>query len=201
MPRGPARSQTAPSGKKDTGEEDRLALQRLARGDSGALKLVYQRFGGRAYAICLRILKDRSEAEEVLQETFMEVWRRARDYDPKRGGIEAWIATIARTRSIDHLRSQRTSEKVTMNVRPSGTMSVAPASPDQSAAASEDKAAVAAAIQNLPPEQRGVIELAFFEGLSHSEIAARTGDPLGTVKTRVRLGMEKLASLLPERRT
>ena len=173
-------------------------LLKVARGDTGALKPLYERYGGRAFAICLRILHDRAEAEEVLQETFMEVWRRAREYDPRRGGLESWIATIARTRSIDHLRSQRTVNRVTQHARPSGTMSAAPAPPDQSAAEAEDRERVSAALKTLPPEQRTVLELAFFEGLSHSEIASRTGDPLGTVKTRVRLGMEKIAALLPD---
>jgi RNA polymerase sigma-70 factor, ECF subfamily len=160
---------------------------------------LYQRFAARAFAICLRILRERHEAEEVLQETFMEVWRRAREYDAKRGAIEAWVATIARTRAIDHLRTQRTARRVTEAAQPTSVLSTPPAPPDVSASDGEDRSRVAAALKALPTGQRNALELAYFEGLSHTEIAERTGDPLGTVKTRVRLGMEKLAALIKGR--
>jgi RNA polymerase sigma-70 factor, ECF subfamily len=161
------------------------------------MRTLYARCGGRAWAVALRILGSRSDAEEVLQETFLEVWRRAREFDPSRGGVEAWVTTIARTRSIDRRRAlgtvARIAEDATSQPPP---VSATPVDPSEAAVLGQDRARVAAAMKELPPEQRVVVELAYFEGLSQREIADRTGDPLGTVKTRARLALEKLATLL-----
>ncbi len=145
----------------------------------------------------LRVLGSRADAEEVLQETFLEVWRRAREFDPSRGGVETWVTTIARTRAIDRRRAMGTVARIAEDVthQPPPT-SATPVSPAEAASQGQDRARVAAAMRELPPEQRAVVELAYFEGLSQREIAERTGDPLGTVKTRARLALEKLAALL-----
>jgi RNA polymerase sigma-70 factor (ECF subfamily) len=188
-----------PAADKRAAEADRQTLERVSRGDPAAMEPLYQRFAARAFAICLRILRERHEAEEVLQETFLEVWRRAKEYDPRRGAIEAWVATIARTRAIDHLRTQRTANRVAEAAQPTSVLSTPPTAPDTAAAESQDKVRVEKALKSLPTGQRHALELAYFEGLSHTEIAERTGDPLGTVKTRVRLGMEKLAALIKGR--
>ena len=188
-----------PAADKRAAAADRETLERVSRGDPAAMEPLYQRFAARAFAICLRILRERHEAEEVLQETFLEIWRRAKEYDPKRGAIEAWVATIARTRAIDHLRTQRTANRVAEQAQPASVLSTPPAAPDTAASEGQDKVRVAKALKSLPTGQRHALELAYFEGLSHTEIAERTGDPLGTVKTRVRLGMEKLASLIKGR--
>jgi RNA polymerase sigma-70 factor (ECF subfamily) len=152
--------------------------------------------------VALRILNSRSDAEEVLQETFLEVWRRAREFDPGRGGLETWVMTIARTRAIDRRRTLSTMARVAADVatRPP-PVSAAPVDPSEAAEQGQERARVAAALRELPPEQREVVELAYFEGLSQREIAERTGDPLGTVKTRARLALEKLATLLGSQAT
>lgn len=158
---------------------------------------VYARCGGRCFAIALRLLPTHADAEEVLQEAFLAVWRRAREFNPERGGLEAWVTTIVRTRAIDRLRAQGTAARVVEGaVQQEPPVSAAPAAPDEAVSQGEARARVVAALAQLPPEQRAVVELAYFEGLSQREIAERTGDPLGTVKTRARLALEKLGALL-----
>lgn len=176
---------------------ERALLERIARGDQAALKSLYERCSGRAYAIALRILRWKAEAEEVLQETFLHVWNRAREYDGTRGGPEAWIVTIARSRAIDRLRSSGVAARAVESQR--SELAGPPVSgplPLEAAEARQNREHVEGALKELPPEQRAVVELAYFEGLTQREIAERTGDPLGTVKTRVRLALTKLASLL-----
>ncbi|MCE9671164.1 sigma-70 family RNA polymerase sigma factor [Myxococcus stipitatus] len=178
---------------------DKSLLQQVALGSGAAMREVYARCGARAFAVTLRLLPSRADAEEVLQEAFLEVWRRARDFDPARGGLEAWVATIARTRAIDRLRAQGTVARLAVGAaQQPPPASATPVAPDEAAALGEDRVRVRAALLRLPPEQREVVELAYFEGLSQREISERTGDPLGTVKTRARLGLEKLADLLGE---
>jgi RNA polymerase sigma-70 factor (ECF subfamily) len=163
------------------------------------MRTVYSRCSGRAWAVALRVLGSRADAEEVLQETFLEVWRRAREFDPSRGAMEAWVMTISRTRAIDRKRSLGTVARIAEDAAAQPPpVSASPVDPSDAAALGQDRARVAAAMRELPPEQRVVVELAYFEGLSQREIAERTGDPLGTVKTRSRLALEKLASLLSE---
>lgn len=176
-------------------ESEPELLARAGRGDANALEALYLRHGPRAMAVALRVLRERSDAEEVLQETFMEVWRRAREYSPARGTVEAWLLTITRTRSIDRLRSRSARARVVeaKSAEPAEGM---PKLPDALSAAAQDARRVQAALAALPPEQRLALELAYWEGLSQTEIAERTGQPLGTVKTRVRLALLKLAGLL-----
>ena len=176
---------------------DRALVQQVALGSSAAMRTLYERCAGRAWAVALRILGSRSDAEEVLQETFLEVWRRAREFEPSRGGLETWVMMIARTRAIDRKRTlgtvARVAEEASTQPPP---VSATPVDPSESAEQGQERARVVTAMRELPPEQRQVVELAYFEGLSQREIAERTGDPLGTVKTRARLALEKLASLL-----
>ncbi len=149
----------------------------------------------RAMAIAMRLLKDRAEAEDVVQETFVEVWKRADQYEPARGRAVARIATIARNRALDRLRardrSARTAEGAVAE-RPDAT---APLELERATQRS-DRERVLRALSSLPPEQWQVIELAYFDGMTQSEIATPANIPLGTVKTRIRLGMAKLAKLL-----
>jgi RNA polymerase sigma-70 factor (ECF subfamily) len=176
---------------------DRALLQQVALGSSEAMRVLYARCARRAWAVALRILGSRADAEEVLQETFLEVWRRAREYDPSRGGVETWVTTIARTRSIDRKRALGTVARIAEDAaQQPPPVSSTQADPSEAAALGQEQARVATALRELPPEQRTVVELAYFEGLSQREIAERTGDPLGTVKTRARLALEKLATLL-----
>ncbi|RKH59545.1 sigma-70 family RNA polymerase sigma factor [Corallococcus llansteffanensis] len=176
---------------------DRDLLRQVALGSADAMRDVYARCSARAFAIAVRLLPTRADAEEVLQEIFLDVWRRAREFDPARGGLETWVTTIARTRAIDRLRSLGTVSRMVEGVsQQAPPVSATPQAPDVSVAASQDQARVRAALAQLPPEQREVVLLAYFEGLSQSEIAQKTGHPLGTVKTRARLALEKLAVLL-----
>jgi RNA polymerase sigma-70 factor (ECF subfamily) len=177
-------------------EADELAvLRQVAEGERQALRWLYERYAPRAMAVAMRVLHLSGDAEEVVQETFVDVWRRAGEYEPARGSPQAWIATICRTRAIDRLRARAAGERVLKQLEagpPEGP------SPAEAAERRQVRERIAAALAQLPPEQRKVLELAYFEGLSQSEIAGRTGEPLGTVKTRVRLGMEKLALFLTE---
>jgi RNA polymerase sigma-70 factor, ECF subfamily len=176
---------------------DRDLLRQVALGSADAMRAVYARCSARAFAITLRLLPTRADAEEVLQETFLDVWRRAREFDPARGGLETWVTTIARTRAIDRLRSLGTVTRMVEGAsQQPPPVSATPPSPDDVASQGQDQRRVRAALLQLPPEQREVVTLAYFEGLSQSEIAARTEQPLGTVKTRARLALEKLALLL-----
>jgi RNA polymerase sigma-70 factor, ECF subfamily len=172
-----------------------LLSDRLARGDQAALAALFERFGGTAFSIALRVLKSRPEAEEVVQETFLEVWRRAAHYSPERAAFGAWVATIARTRAIDRLRTLQSRER-TSEAHGKEQLPEAPARPDDTLEGQRNAVRVHSALQQLPPEQREVIELAYFEGLSQQEISERTRTPLGTVKTRARLGSRKLAEML-----
>jgi RNA polymerase sigma-70 factor (ECF subfamily) len=181
-----------------TDSGDRISkelLEQVSRRDAAALRAIYQRCSGRVLALSLRILRTQSEAEEVVQETFLEIWKRAHEYDPRRGGIEGWVLTIARSRAIDRLRSQGIAARYHSAATLDDSLTGLPVVPD-SAEQKQERARVEAALGALPAEQRRVVELAYYEGLSQSEISERTGTPLGTVKTRVRLAMEKLSQLL-----
>ena len=169
-------------------------LHAIARNDEGALGAIYDRYRLILFGLILRILHDREEAEDCLQEVFLQVWRRARDFDESRGRAFTWLVTIARSRALDRLRASGSRLKLTTEA--------AQVTPDEvgyaaeEAVQSEQGALVRAALAELPEEQRRALLLAYFEGLTQTEIAARLGDPLGTVKTRMRSGMIKLRELL-----
>jgi RNA polymerase sigma-70 factor, ECF subfamily len=167
---------------------------RIAAGDEAALRSAYERYAGRALALALRIVRSRAEAEDVVQDTFLEVWRRASEYDGSRGELSAWIMSMARSRSIDRVRRARVRTRYVENADPQELP--LPATPDDQASAQQDGAKVRGVLQTLPPEQRSALELAYFDGLTQQQIAERTGIPLGTVKTRLRLALEKLSSQL-----
>ena len=178
---------------------DRELLGRVAHGDVGALRTLYDEHAPRAMAIALRILRSAQEAEDIVQETFLELWRRARQFAAARGGAVAWVVTIARSRAIDRLRATGTADRAVAGAAAGeGLTPTAFPAPHAEAERRRDELRVANALRALPEEQRQTIELAYFEGLSQSEIAARTGSPLGTVKMRVKLAIAKLARLLKE---
>jgi RNA polymerase sigma-70 factor (ECF subfamily) len=174
--------------------EDARLCAKVAGGDAAALKSLYERHGGRAKAVALRVLASVPEAEEIVQETFVEVWRRATQFDPGRGSVRAWIVTMARSRSIDRLRSRQVGERSVAGLAREDRPDARSPLEDVEQRAERDR--VARALAELPEAQRRVIELAYYEGKSQREIAEVTGEPLGTIKTRVRLAMEKLAGLL-----
>jgi RNA polymerase sigma-70 factor (ECF subfamily) len=177
--------------------ELRRQVERAARGDAAGLRALYDRLAPRALALALRILGARGEAEEVVQEAFLEVWRRARDYDPARAEPSSWVVMITRSRALDRLRSRSTAERTAQSSAQEPREPAAP-SPLEEAERRGARERIARALASLPAEQLQAIELAYYQGLSHSEIAARTGTPLGTVKTRIKLAMDKLAALLRE---
>lgn len=171
-------------------------VQKIAQGDQAALAALYDSTNRLAYGLILRVLGDASSAEEVLLDVYTQIWRQAANYDTSRGGPMAWLMTIARSRAIDRLRSgwqdrQRKEPLDMLNDRETEA-----ASPEEATVASERQKFVRTALRTLSPEQREVIELAYYGGLSHSEIAVKLNQPLGTVKTRTRLGMMKLRETL-----
>jgi RNA polymerase sigma-70 factor (ECF subfamily) len=182
---------------------DRELLTRVAHGDVNALRELYDQHAPRAMAIAFRILRRAEEAEDIVQETFLEVWRRASQFDPGRGGAVAWVVTIARSRAIDRLRATATVDRTMegASTAPDLLMPVEFPSPGLEVERRRDQVRVADALSTLPAEQRKTIELAYFEGLSQSEIATRTSSPLGTVKMRVKLALAKLSALLREEET
>ncbi|HTS82159.1 MAG TPA: sigma-70 family RNA polymerase sigma factor [Myxococcaceae bacterium] len=168
------------------------ALEGVRRGDQRALEELYRVHGPRIHALLLRMLRETADAEEVLQETFIDAWKRAAEYAPSRGSIEAWLITIARSRAIDRIRHKGARLRL---VRQTEQLAPAePAHPDPPDVHAQSR--LRRALGALPAEQRRALELAYWEGLSQSEISEHTGDPLGTVKTRVRLGLQRLAELL-----
>lgn len=167
-------------------------LQRIAAGDHAAVAALYDRYSALIFGVIMRILRSRSDAEEVLQEVFMRVWIRAEMYDERLGAPAPWLVRIARNRAIDRLRARRNpvdDQSVEVrNVEPTTGSSLAP-TPEILAATAQTSETVRSALAALPAEQRTLIEAAFFDGYTHSELANRFSLPLGTVKTRIRAGM------------
>jgi RNA polymerase sigma-70 factor, ECF subfamily len=171
-------------------------LARIAQGDREAFGRFYDAFAGLALGLIRRILRDPAASEEVLQEVFWQVWQEAARYDPRRGSPEAWIVMRAKTRAIDRLRAIRRREKTFVAPLDESVARSSEAPEENPGVAAETRGLVRSALDALPEPQRRVVELAFFEGLTQSEIASRLGEPLGTVKTRARLGLERLRRLI-----
>ncbi|HKP10617.1 MAG TPA: sigma-70 family RNA polymerase sigma factor [Blastocatellia bacterium] len=157
--------------------------------------MVYDATNRLVFGLILRIVADRATAEEVLLDVYTQVWRQAATYDANRGVPLAWIMTIARSRAIDRVRAGRHDQRKEP-LEAIGEISAVGISPEEASVHSERQRLVRSALSTLAPEQREVIELAYYSGLSHSEIALKLGQPLGTVKTRTRLGMIKLRDML-----
>ena len=173
---------------------DIALLQAIARGDEASLARLYDQYRVILFGLLVRILNSREEAEDVLQEVFLQVWRRAGDYDEQRGKPFTWLVTLTRSRAIDRLR--------VLSARQRLATSVAQDQPAEASDAlketvrSEQKDIVRQALAELPEEQRRTLLLAYFEGLTQTEIAAKLNSPLGTVKTRMRSAMTKLRETL-----
>lgn len=171
----------------------------MAAGKQEALSRLYDETSSVVYGLALRILRNPADAEEAVLDAYTRAWKQAPNFDPGRAGVMTWLVMMTRSISIDRLRSQanRASKTETLDEPQRQEASPDPG-PEFSAVFGQQRERIQAAMAQLSAEQRQVIELAFFEGLSHSELADRLGIPLGTVKTRVRLGLGKLRSLLEE---
>lgn len=189
---------TNPSNQAPFDPTDELQLvERLRAQDQTALDALYERYSRVVYAIALRIVGQATEAEDVVVDSFWQVWQQAATYDASRGQLRAWIVTIARSRALDRLRVLRRSPLADAEeVAVAGREAIADDDPEQAAWLSQKSAIVRTAMASLPREQRQALELAYYHGMSQSEIAERLGEPLGTIKTRVRLGMIKLREQL-----
>jgi RNA polymerase sigma-70 factor, ECF subfamily len=170
--------------------DDSALLARIGQGDEAAMENIFQRYSGPVYSVALRVLHDPGQAEDVLQEVFLQLWRKPEAFLQGRGSLGAWLVVVARNRAIDLIRRRKPTESVE---------DVVLASPYDLAEEAERNtmmSKVRGILAELPEEQRKSLEMAYFEGLSHSEIASRTGDPLGTVKTRIRLALMNLRKAL-----
>lgn len=190
-----------PGSAPPTASTDRELVERAAAGDERAIGLLYDRYGQVLYAVAYRITGERADAEEVVVDAFAQAWREAPRFEASRGSVAGWLTVIARSRALDLVRARARRERITTAAasdRSGGPLAMGDWRHDPSSGVdhSERRRQVRAALQALTPPQRQAIELAYFEGLSQSEIAERLREPLGTIKTRVRLGMEKLRESL-----
>lgn len=195
-----AGSDTTPSGRGP--ERDLDLLARSAAGDERALGELYDHHGGTVFALARAIVRAPADAEDVTTAVFAQLWRAAAQYDPARGTVAAWLCTITRSRALDLLRARKRRERAEEAAAHGSDDGLAlplaapPRAPDADAELGEARTLVAQSLAALPEPQRRVIELAYFGGLSQSDIAAALAEPLGTVKTRMRAAMEKLRQAL-----
>lgn len=201
-------SVNGPTGATDTARErggvtdnpaldtaDSALLARMSGGDEGALAALYDRWSDRIHSLAVHMVRDARDAEDIVEETFWQAWRGAARYDATRGNVGTWLLTICRSRALDRLRSRRRRPEH-LSIDDAPPTAAPEAAAIDAMVTSETGGIVRAALAELPVEQRQTLELAYFRGLSQSEIAEKTGQPLGTVKTRVRLAMVKLREKL-----
>jgi len=181
-------------------EHERLAaslIAKVAAGDERALSQIYDATSRIVYGLCLRIVKDPSAAEDIVLEAYLQLWRTAESYNPLRGTVTAWLLTVARSRAIDWLRARKSRRAdLEQNLDDVFDLHDHRPNPEHNSIDSSRDRIIRDVMAELPNEQRRAIELTYFSGLSHSEIALQTGLPIGTVKTRIRLGMMRLRELL-----
>ena len=179
---------------------DREMIERIGRGDQSAFSALYDRLSRPLYSLALRMLGDAGDAQDALQDVFLQIWSRAATYNPEQSTVFSWTVLLTRSRVIDRLRARKRRLRVVDSATDDEDADVADASTMESAADTADKndeaARVRSVLNNLPSEQREAIELAFFGHLTHHEIAARLGEPLGTIKARIRRGLLKLRERL-----
>ena len=179
---------------------DREMIERIGRGDQSAFSALYDRLSRPLYSLALRMLGDAGDAQDALQDVFLQIWSRAATYNPEQSTVFSWTVLLTRSRVIDRLRARKRRLRIVDSATGDEDAEVADASTMESAADTADKndeaARVRSVLNNLPSEQREAIELAFFGHLTHHEIAARLGEPLGTIKARIRRGLLKLRERL-----
>jgi RNA polymerase sigma-70 factor (ECF subfamily) len=171
-------------------------IRRMAAGDRDCFSRFYDRYAPLVFPLIVRIVRDRTDAADVLQDVFWEAWQGASSYDPARGTPEAWMITRARTRAIDRIRAVRRRSETFVPPVDEGLAAAPPEAGGDAAERAEDRGTIRTALEALPQAQREVIELAYYAGLTQTEIADRLRQPLGTVKTRVRLGLERLRDVV-----
>jgi RNA polymerase sigma-70 factor (ECF subfamily) len=180
---------------------DPSLLARVVKGDQQAFSQLYDHSSTLLFTLALRILGNREEAVDLLQDVYWEVWRKVSRYDVGRGTPVAWLITLTKSRAIDRLRARASRGYQATNSLEAGTAAEVAdpgPSPFETQADQELRTAVEAAVAGLPQAQQQAIELAYYEGLSHAEIASRLNQPLGTVKTRIKLGMSRLRDSLQQ---
>ena len=179
---------------------DREMIERIGRGDQSAFSALYDRLSRPLYSLALRMLGDAGDAQDALQDVFLQIWSRAATYNPEQSTVFSWTVLLTRSRVIDRLRARKRRLRIVDSATGDEDAEVADASTMESAADTADRndeaARVRSVLNNLPSEQREAIELAFFGHLTHHEIAARLGEPLGTIKARIRRGLLKLRERL-----
>ena len=177
----------------DASEDDLSLIKRVVARDESALAALYDRHSGIVYSLLRRIVRDEPIAEDILQDVFYHFWHIASSFDPERGVLRSWLLTIARNRAISHLRKR--SERDFSEIDCNAVSSCLPQ--DTVAAQNELVSRVREILAQIPQEQRDLFELAYFDGMTHAEIAERTGQPLGTVKTRLRTALTRLRRAYP----
>jgi RNA polymerase sigma-70 factor, ECF subfamily len=181
---------TAPSAKDQPQITDSMLISRVRAGDEDALAALHDRYAQVVYSVALRVLGETTQAEDILQEIFLQLWRNPQTFDSNRGSLGAWLAVITRHRAIDHLRRRRPETDIEDVIVAVDTHL------EQTTDRNMTISKVRAAVEHLPAEQRKPLEMAFFQGLTHSEIASKTGEPLGTIKTRIRTALLTLRKAL-----
>jgi len=179
------------------GEPDDAGLLRaMQRGDEPAVAALYDRYGGAAYGLAFRITSDGTLAEDVVQEAFVSVWKQCGRFDPGRGQVRSWLLTIVHHKAVDAVRRRTGRPERALPEGAEEFLATTQGRPEELAEMTLDAAAVREAVRLVPAEQRETIVLAYFEGMTHVEIAERMGVPLGTVKSRLRIGLEKMREYL-----
>ena len=172
-------------------------MRRIAARDEKALRELHDLYAGYCFAVCLRVLDDRHDAELVLTDVFAELWRKPDRFQPQRGTVLGYLVVLSRSRAIDHARANRQVQSRSLSA--GDAMIIGPdAHPASASMADERRAGVRAALQSLPAEQREAVELAFFRGLTHPAIAEKLSKPIGTIKTHIRQGLLRLRDMLKE---
>lgn len=182
---------------RDRARHERQLMARVQAGDEAALGELYDRFAATLNALAFRVLRRDGAAEEVVQEVFLHAWKRAATYDPARSSVATWLVLLTRSRAIDRLRSRKVVDRTHDHVRRDSSSHESPEGPGR-VQGMDRRRRIRGELANLPDEQRQVLELAYYRGLTQREIADATGTPLGTVKTRTLLALRKLRAALRE---
>ena len=186
----------ASAASQESRQADQASLARVARGDQLAFAELYDRHARLVFSLALRILHERADAEDVVQEVFAQVWAQAGRYDASRGAVAAWMLMLTRSRAIDRLRARRARPETAAESETAENVADLSATQDLELLSAEQVGRLQRALKDLPEAQRTALELAYYEGLTHAEVAQRLAEPLGTVKTRIRQAVIKLREAL-----